>query len=138
MPMTQDDIKQHYEQDWTARSAGASDAAGLGYSDPVEDALLYPAYERLIDDTGLRATGRVLDVGSGSGRWIRFFLERFAPERLLGIDFAQASVDLLHRWHPPAERPGLDIRRADVTEHGLDLGERFDLINVANVLFHIP
>jgi len=34
-------------------------------------------------------------VGCGAGRWIRFFLERFAPEAIVGTDFAAPSVELL-------------------------------------------
>ncbi|HEX4124355.1 MAG TPA: class I SAM-dependent methyltransferase, partial [Tepidisphaeraceae bacterium] len=39
-----------------------------------------------------------------------------------------------------ASVPGIDteFKRVDFTQAGLDLGERFDLINVMNVLFHIP
>src|SRR5262249_44658624 len=78
---------------------------------------------------------RVLDVGSGSGRWVRFFAERFGPGRLLGMDFAGPSVDLLRKWHAGS---GAEFRQADITAPGLNLGERFSLVNAANVLFHIP
>ncbi len=89
MPMTQQDIRSHYEQEWKKKSDDALDVSGLSYSSPIEDAVLYPAYEKLIRDFGLAASdGRVLDVGSGSGRWIRFFTERFKPRSLLGIDFS--------------------------------------------------
>ena len=137
MPMTQQDILTHYEKEWKQTSDGADDAAGLRYSNPVEDAVLYPAYERLIADLGIAVNGgRVLDVGSGSGRWIRFFLERYRPQVLMGIDYTAASVELLEKWH--AGQDALEFRHADITEPGLDLGAPFDLVNVANVLFHIP
>ncbi len=136
--MTQQDILTHYETEWKKQSDGACGPEGLAYSNPVEDAVLYPAYERLIGDLNMKADGgRVLDVGSGSGRWVRFFLERYEPKLLLGVDYSESSVDLLKRWHP-AERTPLEFRLADITEPGLDLGGDFDLINVANVLFHIP
>ena len=50
MPMTQQDIKTYYEQEWRTRSEAAVDDNGLGYSNPVEDAVLYPAYEQLVAD----------------------------------------------------------------------------------------
>ncbi len=138
MPMTQQDILTHYQQEWKTRSDLARDPAALGYSNPVEDAILYPVYERLIADFNMKADGgRVLDVGSGSGRWIRFFLDRYRPRTLLGIDYAAASVALLDKWHG-AGGAGVEFRLADITRPGLDLGATFDLINVANVLFHVP
>jgi len=140
MPMSQDDIRRHYEASWKEASSQAADTASLSYSSPVEDAIIYPIYERLIADLGLRVSdGRVLDVGSGSGRWIRFFLERFKPARIVGTDFTQASVDLLTRWHAPmVEAKQVEFRTADITQEKLALGEAFDVINIANVLFHIP
>ena len=136
--MTQQDILTHYETEWKTKSDTASGPEGLAYSNPVEDRVLYPAYERLIGDLNMKADGgRVLDVGSGSGRWVRFFLERYEPKLLMGVDYSEASVELLKRWHPK-EKTLLEFRIADITKLGLDLGGAFDLINVANVLFHIP
>ena len=138
MPMTQQDMLTHYEKEWKAQSDAAEGDEGLRYSDPVEDAVLYPAYEQLVRDFNIKADGgRVLDVGSGSGRWIRYFLARFQPGLLMGIDFSHASVALLEKWHR-SERSRLVFRHADITSPDLDLDETFDLVNVANVLFHIP
>jgi SAM-dependent methyltransferase len=139
MPMTQQDIRRHYEQDWKAKSDSAGDADALRYSSEIEDAVMYAAYERLIVDLNMKADGgRILDVGSGAGRWVRFFLDRYKPRQLTGIDFAASSVDLLKRWHPPTSGVELDFRQADITDPSIDPGGPFDLINVANVLFHIP
>jgi|GEM_PF-1264454 len=160
MPMTQDDIRRHYETQW-ARQSGAAAAgqtasvasgsatpvaeAELAYSSPVEDAMLYPAYEQLLRDLRREPNGvRLLDVGAGSGRWLRFFLSRYAPAAYVGIDFALASVDLLRKWSaahlPPhaADAPRIEFRHANIADPQLDLGEPFDLVNIANVLFHIP
>ncbi len=139
MPMTQQDIRTHYETQWQSTSEAAPDTAGLRYSNVVEDAVLYPIYEQLIADLNVAVSGgRVLDVGSGSGRWIRFFLDRYEPRRLVGIDFTDAAIDLLRTWHRASSETSVEFRLADITEPGLDLGEQFDLVNVANVLFHIP
>lgn len=141
MPMTQDDIRRYYETNWRSTSEGATSTEGLAYSNTVEDSVLYPIYERLLRDLQVRVTGgRVLDVGSGSGRWIRFLLERFAPDTLIGIDFAQAAVELLGKWRPSAPQTRIAFERADIADASLALTEpgTFDLINIANVLFHIP
>ncbi len=138
MPMTQQDILTHYDQQWKTRGDAAGDLDGLAYSNPVEDAVLYPIYERLVADLNMKANGgRVLDVGSGSGRRVRFFLDRYRPRELVGIDYSQSSVDILKKWHR-SEATRLEFRQADITKPGLDLGGTFDLVNVANVLFHIP
>jgi SAM-dependent methyltransferase len=138
-PLMQEDIRKHYEQAWKDSDVAAADEAGLVYSNPVEDAVLYPIYERLLRDLKVNVDGgKVLDVGAGSGRWVRYFLQRFAPASLTGIDFTQASVDLLNKRYANLPAVKTDFRRVDLTEPGLDLGERFDLINVMNVLFHIP
>lgn len=137
MPMTQQDIHSHYDQEWKKKSDDASDISDLSYSNPIEDAVLYPAYEKLIRDFSLAANGRVLDVGSGSGRWIRFFTERFTPRSLLGIDFSESSIELLRKWGKE-HKGSVEFRQVDITEPDLDLKCEFDLINVANVLFHIP
>jgi SAM-dependent methyltransferase len=140
--MTQESIRQHYEGAWRTKSESAADLTQISYSNPVEDAVLYPIYRQMIADLRLRATGGdVLDVGAGSGRWIKFFTEHFRPRKLVGADYTKASVDLLRRWFPPESAPPgteLSFAHADITDESLNLGQQFDLINIANVLFHIP
>lgn len=140
MPMTQEDIRAYYEKQWHAQGAQAGSTGDLAYSSPVEDAVLYPAYEGVLRDLRREPNGaRLLDVGAGSGRWLRFFLERYTPASYTGVDFALASVELLRRWGQGV-KPGVkvDLRHANIADPQLELGERFDLINIANVLFHIP
>lgn len=139
--MLQDDIRKYYEQSWEQKSQAAASVEGLRYSSPIEDAVLYPAYERLIDDLQLVRGGdtRILDVGSGSGRWVKFFLDRYQPKSFTGVDFAEAAVRLLTRWYPSTPHTSIDFDVCDITKPELDLGRgQFDLINIANVLFHIP
>jgi SAM-dependent methyltransferase len=139
MPLMQEDIRQHYEEAWKKIDDSARDDAGLVYSNPVEDVILYPLYQQLLNDLKIAVNGgKVLDVGSGSGRWIRFFLERFSPSLLLGVDFTAASIELLKRRYSNHSRTNTAFRTADLTDPSLNLGEKFDLINVMNVLFHIP
>ena len=56
----------------------------------------------------------------------------------MGVDFTAASIDLLKRRYADVPRIKTAFRTADLTDPMLDLGEKFDLINVMNVLFHIP
>jgi SAM-dependent methyltransferase len=139
MPLMQEDIRKHYEQTWKQIDDKAQDEAALVYSNPIEDVVLYPLYERLLKDLKVSVNGgKVLDVGAGSGRWIRFFISHFAPAVLMGVDFTAASIDLLKRRYADVPRIKTAFRTADLTDPMLDLGEKFDLINVMNVLFHIP
>jgi SAM-dependent methyltransferase len=136
--MLQDDIRRHYETAWQKTGEDAV-SNGLRYSSPVEDAVLYPAYEQLIGDLRLIGDGaRILDVGAGSGRWVRFFTDRFKPQRLVGVDFAEASVRLLRQHYAALAGTQTRFDVCDITRPELDLGETFDLINIANVLFHVP
>jgi 2-polyprenyl-3-methyl-5-hydroxy-6-metoxy-1,4-benzoquinol methylase len=136
-PLMQEDIRRHYEQAWK-NADDAGDDSGLTYSNPIEDAVMYPIYQQLLNDLKVAVNGgNILDVGCGSGRWVRYFFERFSPASLTGIDFTRASVDLLNRRY--ATGPvATHFRVADLTQPELDLGQKFDLINVMNVLFHIP
>ena len=145
--MTQGDIQNYYRDHW--KSVGDARAEGnetaMAYSSPVEDAVIYPVYERLIADLGLRADGHILDVGSGSGRWARFFLDRYAPASLTGVDFAEASATLLNDWAGGlVSSAAVAFHAADITSPGVEIprpegaGDGFDLINIGNVLFHIP
>ncbi len=139
MPLMQEDIRAHYEQAWKQSDDSAKDEGGLTYSNPVEDAVLYPIYEQLLRDLKVNVDGgKVLDVGAGSGRWVRYFIQRFKPAMLMGVDFTQASIDLLKRRYADVPEIATRFRTADLTEPALELGEQFDLINVMNVLFHIP
>ncbi len=72
MPMTQQDIQRHYEQEWKRISDQAAAGGNLSYSNPIEDAVVYPLFQELIRDLKMRVDGgSVLDVGCGSGRWVR-------------------------------------------------------------------
>jgi SAM-dependent methyltransferase len=136
--MSQTDLRNYFEKCWQDKLDSAKQGADLEYSSTVEDAVLYPIYEQLLAKHHMTINeGRILDVGCGSGRWIRIFLSRFKPKLLMGIDLAQSSIDLLKNWHPANNGAQLQFQEADITDLSLDLKQNFDLINVANVLFHI-
>lgn len=134
MNMTQSDIRVHYEQQWQSALHQKT-----GTSEPRSDVLCKvqePIYKNLLR-AHLRNVERVLDVGSGSGHWLSFFMEQFSPKRLVGVDFTQSSVDFLKAHYQSNSETNIDIIQADITET-FELPERFDCINIANVLFHIP
>ena len=138
--LSQDDIRTYYETTWKkCDDEAAGTEIALVNSGPVEDAVLYPLYERLLRDLKIEVDGgKVLDVGCGSGRWTRFFSRRFKPALLLGVDYTGAAVELLQRRYGQLPNIPTEFRTVDFTQPGLELGHRFDLINIMNVLFHIP
>lgn len=141
MAMTQADIKTYYREHWQTvddRRAEKGDAV-MRYSSPVEDAVLYPIYEELIRDHRLLGDGAsVLDIGCGSGRWVRYFLERFPLASLTGLDFAEASIEMLRGVDHGHASTALEFLLGDITDPSFQPPGAFDLVNVANVLFHIP
>ncbi len=79
--------------------------------------------------------GNILDIGSGTGHWLKFYQKCFDPAQLWAVDFSQEILDRLEG------KFGLNVRfqRWDISEaipENLD-GERFDLINAIGIIFHI-
>lgn len=72
--------------------------------------------------------GRMLDVGCGSGR----FLRKMAALgwRCEGLDFSETAVSL-------CRAAGLDVRRGDLSSAGFD-DAHFDLVTARHVIEHVP
>lgn len=93
-------------------------------------------YERLC--LALRRTSeptslRVLDVGCGTGRSTRVYLDfGIAPEQLTGIDLRPAAVETARRAHP-----GIDVKVYDGTTIPLE-SESVDWVSLCTVISSIP
>jgi SAM-dependent methyltransferase len=92
--------------------------------------------ERGLDRWGLGPEqlrdAQVLDVGSGVGFWIDFWLARGARS-ISGIDLTQASAERL------AERfPQLSFSRGDIADPRPEWDGRFDVISAMSIVHHIP
>jgi len=84
---------------------------------------------RALEEAGIDPRGRrVLDVGCGTGFFTRYYLERGAS--VTGLDITQISVETLRKRHPEAR-----FLLADVSEQ--PPGERYDIVNAFDVLYHI-
>ncbi len=98
----------------------------------LEFNLYYYELKRLAMDKALRRIGfqkgRVLDVGSGVGFWVGYFLGR--GSKVVGLDVVPEMVNLLRSRFPKAK-----FYVADITQW-VPPGE-FDLVNAFDVLFHI-
>jgi SAM-dependent methyltransferase len=78
---------------------------------------------------------RVLDVGSGAGHWIDFYLEVFGAEEVVGLEISEPAVRALERRY--ASTPAVTVVEADVADPGFALGREFDVVNAIGVMFHI-
>ena len=72
----------------------------------------------------------VLDVGCGTGFFVRWYSERGA--RVHGIDITDVSVSRLR-----AEFPGHRFEVADIGSPDCPPSGRFDIVNVWDVLYHV-
>jgi len=123
---------------WELRLARNFDLTGVGYG------LLGRHYNEIMYAARLRSLGRafraggieirgrsVLDVGCGTG----FYTELCAQHQALsytGIDLTNVSVHRLQRQYP-----AFRFIRGDIASEALPLRDRFDLVIVGDVLFHI-
>jgi len=115
--------------------------AGYPYLSGAFNVCLYRAMADSID-RGLRRLcfsqdalrqSSVLDVGSGTGFWIEFWLAKGA-QQITGIDLTAESV-----FHLAQKYPQLEFQQRDVADP-IDSGtlKDFDVISAMSVLHHIP
>jgi len=71
----------------------------------------------------------VLDVGTGTGSFLRFLKERGASGRLVGTDVTGANIE-------PLAAEGIEVRVGPLEE--IEFDEPFDLVTAHHVLEHVP
>jgi SAM-dependent methyltransferase len=124
---------------WDMRLAAAPGLKGVGYLrlGRAYNEWMYrvrtDVFRRLLHNWNLSGRAlHVLDVGSGTGHYIREWL-RSGAARVVGSDFSETALQRLR-----AEFPGVPIRRLDIgtSELPASLG-RYDVVSAFDVLFHI-
>ena len=128
-----------HREHWNHRLAENTGLQGVGcvqYA-PAVSQWMYRIRGRLFDRILKElpadpAASSVLDVGSGSGYYLKRW-RKWGAREILGSDISDIAVTRLR-----AEFPGIPVLRSDASALGRVLGDRkFDLISCFDVLFHI-
>lgn len=123
---------------WENRLSAHFDLAGVGYFELGETFNRYMYKLRALrlkerlESLKISPSGkRVLDVGSGTGFFVDYWLQSGAA-RVVALDLTETSVLRLRERHPNVE-----VHRADVSAASLPVSGTFALVSAFDVLFHI-
>jgi 2-polyprenyl-3-methyl-5-hydroxy-6-metoxy-1,4-benzoquinol methylase len=87
-------------------------------------------YEEVAEVSADEQPRAVVDVGCGAGNLLRAIVEKAAPERVVGIDYARAGVDRAKELVPSGEFRAQSL-------YDLAPAETFDLVLCTEVLEHV-
>jgi len=88
---------------------------------------------RLLKERKINCSGRkVLDIGVGTGFYINFW-EKLGVKHITGIDITTKAVSELKKRYPNYRFMNADVSKSEF----LSINEKFDIITVFDVLFHI-
>lgn len=88
----------------------------------------------ILDVLGDRPLGRVLDVGTGTGRMLQLLADR--AERAVGLDTSHSMLSVARANLERSEAPRWELRQGDVHSPPLDR-ESFDLVIIHQVLHYL-
>lgn len=132
------DAKRFFESWHRASPDSLSDADTIAASrSALATRFHYNAVENSILEAlaGRPSPRRVLDVGSGAGHWIDFYLDVVGAGEVVGLEISEPAVRALESRY--AGNAAISIVEADVAEPGFELGREFDVVNAIGVMFHI-
>ncbi len=81
-----------------------------------------------------RRAWNVLDVGSGTGHWVDFYLDVYLAKSVTAVEFVPQMADFLRSRY--AARPEVTVLQADVATECLTASQ-FEIVNAIGVMFHI-
>jgi SAM-dependent methyltransferase len=132
--------KQFFESWHRASPSGLSDSETISATASALDTRYhYNAVENTLlayfAGRGRRTARQVLDVGSGAGHWIDFYLQALAAEQVVGVEISAVAVEALSGRY--ADDPRVRVVEADIAAVAPGIEGAFDVINAIGVMFHI-
>ncbi|MBX3729981.1 MAG: class I SAM-dependent methyltransferase [Candidatus Sumerlaeia bacterium] len=123
------------KQYWQKRLSSNFDLRGVGYRrfSTSYNNWMYRLKREKLEEVLAGSDPRsmeVLDIGCGTGFFVRWYLERGA--RVLGVDITDVSVEKLRTEFPAAE-----FVVADVGDATFQAPRAFDIVNMWDVVYHI-
>ena len=83
----------------------------------------------------VRDAPSVLDIGSGAGHWIDFWLATYNASFVCGVDLSRTCTEALRSKY--AGKDCVAILEGDISRRGEFLGRKYDVICAIGVIFHI-
>jgi SAM-dependent methyltransferase len=77
---------------------------------------------------------QVLDIGSGTGHWVDFYLDVYLARAVTAVEFVPQMAEFLRAKY--AGRGEVTVLAADIVDEPLPEGA-FDIVNAIGVMFHI-
>ncbi len=132
--------KQFFESWHRAGPGGLSDSETISpTSSTLDTRYHYNAVENTLlaysAGHGRRTAREVLDVGSGAGHWIDFYLKVLAAEHVVGVEISAVAAEALSSKYDAD--PRVRILEADIAAVTPGIEGAFDVINAIGVMFHI-
>lgn len=81
-----------------------------------------------------RRAWNVLDVGSGTGHWVDFYLDVYLAKSVTAVEFVPQMAEFLRGKY--AGRSEVAVLQADIANESLP-DHQFDIVNAIGVIFHI-
>jgi len=81
-----------------------------------------------------RRAWKVLDVGSGTGHWVDFYLDVYLAKSVTAVEFVPQMAEFLRGKY--AARPEVTVLQSDIAAEPLP-ARAFDIVNAIGVMFHI-
>lgn len=134
------EAKRFFES-WHRASGGALDDAETisAASSRIDTRYHYNAVENTLlaafAGRGVRTAGRVLDVGSGAGHWIDFYLDVMRADAVVGAEISAVAAEALAARYAGDTR--VRIAEADIAADAPGIEGPFDVVNAIGVMFHI-
>ena len=83
----------------------------------------------------VREAPAVLDIGSGAGHWVDFWLDAFDASFVCGIDISATCAESLRAKY--AQNDKVVVLEGDISRQTEFAGRKFDVISAIGVMFHI-